>query len=307
MKQQRILVVYFTQSGQMRTIAERFCAPFAGDADSSVAYEELKLAQPFPFPWSAFTFFNAFPETFFEKPVALQALSDKVNDDYDLVVLAYQPWFLTPSPAMSSFLQKEEAKKLLTNKKVVTLIGCRNMWLGAQEKVKKRLVAVGAELVANVALVDRSPNVVSVVTILRWMLKGKKDPFWGFPAAGVSDADLDKCTEYGKMVQKRLSSDQWEGLQEELNAQGAVEIVPELVLMEQRGQRAFGIWSKFIGAAPIGSLSRSLRVYIYMTLLPTAVFILSPLLAIISWLLLKLKNDELVAEVKYFKQNKLRM
>jgi hypothetical protein len=208
---------------------------------------------------------------------------------------------------MSSFLQTEEGKRLLTGKRVVTLIGCRNMWLGAQEKVKRRLAAVKASVVANIALVDKAPNVVSVVTILRWMLKGKRDPFWIFPKAGVSDADMDKCAEYGAIVKERLQTRQWESLQERLNEQGAVEIMTELVLMEQRGQRAFGIWSKFIGGAPEGSLSRAVRVYVYMTLLPTAVFILSPVLAILSWLMLKLKNEELMAEVNYFKQNTLRL
>jgi flavodoxin len=306
MSDKKILVVYYTQSGQMRDIAERFCAAFASDSVYTVDYEELKAAEGFPFPWTAFSFFNAFPETFKEKPIALQPFSDKVKGDYDLVVLAYQPWFLTPSPVMSSFLQTADGQRLLTNKKVVTLIGCRNMWLGAQEKVKKRLAKVGAKVIANIALVDKSPNVVSVVTILRWLLWGKKDKFWIFPAAGVSEADIAMCETYGQLTKAALETDKLDTLQQSLNDKGAIEIVPELVLMERRGQRSFSIWSGFVGGKPIGSVGRSARVYLFMFLLPTAVFILSPVLMVLSALMLRLRRDELMADVNYFKMNELR-
>jgi flavodoxin len=306
MEPKKILVVYFTQSGQMLTIARKFCESFASDTTYSIVYEELKPVNAYPFPWSAFTFFNGFPEAFYEKPIALQPYSDKLNDKYDLIILAYQPWFLTPSPVFSSFLQSQAGKKVLNGTKVVTLIGCRNMWLGAQEKVKKRLIAAGASLIANIALVDKSPNVVSVITILRWMLWGKKEKFWVFPAAGVSEDDVNATVQYGQIIKDALENNLWDGMQQKLNDKGAVEILPDLVMMESRGQRAFGIWSKFIGGAPIGSFSRKLRVYIFMILLPTAIFILSPLLAILSFLMLTLKKDELMRDVNYFKTNGLR-
>jgi hypothetical protein len=306
MAHKEILVVYFTQSGQMLTIAQQFCAAFGADPGYSVSYEELKPAQPYPFPWSAFTFFNGFPEAFYERPVALQPFSDKLDKKYDLVVLAYQPWFLTPSPVFSTFLQSEAGRKVLNGAKVVTIIGCRNMWLGAQEKVKKRLLSAGATLSANIALVDKSPNVVSLVTILRWMLWGKKEKFWIFPSAGVSERDVNASVEYGKIIKQAVENDKWGQVQQDLNAQGAVEILPDLVMMESRGQRAFSVWSRFIGGAPIGSVSRKIRVYIFMFLLPTAIIVLSPLLAIASILVLTLKKDQLLREVNYFKTNSLR-
>jgi hypothetical protein len=306
MERRKILVVYFTQTGQMLDIARKFCEPFAADPAFEVNYEELKPVTPYPFPWTAFTFFNGFPEAFYQKPVALKPFSNKLNDQYELVVLAYQPWFLTPSPVCATFLQTDTARKLLNGTKVVTLIGCRNMWLGAQEKVKQRFRDIGARLVANVALVDKSPNVVSMITILRWLLWGKKEKFWIFPPAGVSEQDVNATAIYGAMVREAMNTDQWQDLQPKLNEKGAVEVVPELVMMESRGQRAFGIWSKFIGGAPIGSVSRKIRVYIFMFLLPTAIVILSPLLILMSTLILVLRKDKLIQEVNYFKTNDLR-
>jgi hypothetical protein len=306
MERKKILVVYYTQSGQMLDISQHFCESFAADPDYIVNYEELKPLKPFPFPWTAFSFFNGFPEVFSQKPILLLPFSDKLNEKYDLVILAYQPWFLTPSPVFSSFLQTATARTLLKGTKVTTLIGCRNMWLGAQEKVKKYIQGAGGLLVANVALVDKSPNVVSLVTILRWLLWGKKGKFWVFPAAGVGEEDVNAATGYGQTVKNALDSNQWAGVQEKLNDKGAVEILPDLVMMESRGQRAFGIWSRFIGAAPDGSVSRAIRVYIFMFLLPTAIIILSPLLMLMSFLMLNLNKVKLMREVAYFKGNELK-
>ena len=60
------------------------------------------------------------------------------------------------------------------------------MWLKAQERVKKMLHGYGARLVGNIALVDKNSNLVSGVTILYWMMTGKKDSMWGiFPKPGA--------------------------------------------------------------------------------------------------------------------------
>ncbi|WP_233267327.1 hypothetical protein [Paraglaciecola sp. L3A3] len=56
-----------------------------------------------------------------------------------MIILTYQVWFLSPSIPIASFLQSEPAKKLFKDTPVVTIIGCRGMWLMAQEKVKTLL------------------------------------------------------------------------------------------------------------------------------------------------------------------------
>ena len=162
----KILVVYFSQSGQQMRILQSLVKPFV-DAGHQVFFEELQPVERFPFPWSAYEFFNAFPETFTQLPLSLKSLSPHTQQNFDLIILGYQPWFLTPSRPVSSFLQSEEGKRLLQNKNVVTVLGCRNMWLGAQEKVKKRLLEANSRLVGHMALVDRSGNLTSLITILR--------------------------------------------------------------------------------------------------------------------------------------------
>jgi len=300
----RILILYYTQTGQQLNILQSLAKPLT-DAGHHVFYQATEPEQDYAFPWSAFSFFNAFPEVFFQEPMALKKFSEKAFDDYDLVILGYQPWFLSPSRPISSFLQSNDGKRILKDKPAITVIGCRNMWLNAQEKTKRRLLDANAKLVGNVALIDRSSNLVSLVTILRWLLGGKKETF-GI-TAGVSANDIEHAKEFGASINEALQQNNFDNLQTQLNNKGAVDINPSLVLMERRGQKGFSIWSKFIAAGGTSqSLGRKIRVYIFMYLLPTAVVVLSPLLWTISKTMLIVKREVLQKEVEYFKQNSLR-
>ena len=302
----KILIIYYTQSGLQLSILQSLAKPLLS-AGHSVHFEEIQPEEKFPFPWSAFQFFNAFPETFSQKPLSLKRVSEKAFDNYDLIILGYQPWFLTPSRPVSSFLQSDDGKRVLNGKPVITILGCRNMWLGAQEKVKQRLLDAKAKLVGHVAMVDRSGNLTSLITILRWMFTGNRKPFWFFPQAGVSNQDVEHAEMFGRLISEHIAGNNFDTLQSELLKEGAIDIKPNLVLMERRGQKAFSVWSKFIASGgAVHSTGRKIRVYIFMYLLPTAIFFLSPLLWLLSKILLTVKRKELLMDVEYFKHISLR-
>ena len=174
-RMKRILVIYYTQSGQLKEIADNFVAPFQKQG-ILVDFYEIQMETPYPFPWTNESFFGAFPESFLELPQPIKAMPPDIKtQEYDLVVLAYQVWYLSPSIPVTSFLKSEQARALLEGKPVVTLSGTRNMWIKAQEKVRNMLVKKGARIVANIALTDRHYNHISVLTIVHWLFTGKKE------------------------------------------------------------------------------------------------------------------------------------
>lgn len=302
----RILVLYYSQTGQQLTILQSLIKPFVQQGHT-VHIEKIKLVEDYAFPWTAYRFFNAFPETFNQQPLALQPLSGKAFENYDLVILGYTPWFLTPSRPVSSFLQSDDARRILNRKPVITILGCRNMWLGAQEKMKRRLLDVGASLKGHIALVDRSGNLVSLVTILRWMLGGKKNAFWFFPPAGVAAKEVEETAKFGEIINEALGTNDFDTLQRKLNDKGAIDVKPSLVLMEKRGQKGFSVWSKFIASGgTLYSTGRKIRVFAFLYILVPAIFILSPVLWILSRTMLMVKRKQLLEEVAYYKQNSLR-
>ena len=172
----QVLVIHFSQTGQLNRLVQSVCAPLQASDGVQVDFLALQPAQPFPFPWPFLGFFRIFPETVLMKPQALLPLAVDPDKRYDLVILAYQVWFLSPSLPCTSFLASPQAARLLKDTPVVTLIGCRNMWLMAQEKVKARLQTLGARLVDNVVLTDACGTAASFLATPLWMFTGRQKP-----------------------------------------------------------------------------------------------------------------------------------
>jgi len=267
----KLLVLYYSQSGQLGEIVNCFASPLE-EAGISVEKVRVRPQNDFVFPWTSARFFDAMPESVHAIPVELSPFQLK-ESKYDLVVFAYQPWFLSPSIPANSMLLHPMVKAVLKDTPVITLIAARNMWLNAQEKVKVILKNSGANLVGNIALVDRSANLTSVVTILYWMLTGKKDKYLGiFPKPGVSQEDMQHTEEFGKTVVEFLHKDSWDGLQQALVLQDAVEIKTNLMFVEERAGRLFNIWANLVNT----SKNRAAWLVVYKYYLLFALFIVAP-------------------------------
>lgn len=280
----RILFIYFSQSGQLEQIAASIAKPFVADTDVMVDFYEIKMQQSFPFPWTSEAFFNSFPETFKQIPAEIDPPAPHILEkSYDLVVLHYQVWYLTPSIPINSFLKSTFAKKLLNGKPVVSVSGSRNMWALAQDKLKVLLQAVGAELVGNIALTDRHHNLISVVTIVDWMFSGvKRRPYGIFPKPGVSDQEIETADKYGKIILPYVKKGIFEGLQKELVMHGAIDYRFFLVSMDQKGNRMFKIWSSLILRNP-SKRKRLVNMFKYYVVF--AIYGISPIVYLIELLL----------------------
>jgi hypothetical protein len=294
----KILVIYSSQSGQLRRILDHIVMDIKDLA--IVDYQEIKLVKPFPFPWTASTFFDAMPECVLGVPSALEPMPG-MSTDYDLVVLGYQPWFLSPSNPTISFLKSEWAQ-VLKDKPVVTVVGCRNMWLNAQERVKEELARLGARLTGHIVLEDRHSNLVALLTIIRWMLKGQKEASGWLPAAGVSDQEIEAAQRFGRPIYECIKGNKEAQLQHRLLELGAIKLRPNLIVMEKRGVSQFPKWAQKARAlGGPGSEARKPVIKKFQGLLIVAIFVLSPITTLIGAIQTALNKKALLREVDYFK------
>ncbi|MEO7174687.1 MAG: hypothetical protein ABIV51_02600 [Saprospiraceae bacterium] len=294
----KVLAFYYSQSGQSRQILEQFTAPFK-QRDWDLTICEVKPLSPFPFPWTSDSFFDAMPESVLSVPRPLEA--NKWPDfKYDLIVISYQPWFLSPSIPIHSLLQDPAFQQVVADTPVVTLIGARNMWLNAQEKVKLRLKEAGANLRGNIALVDRHHNLISVITILYWMMSGKKEKYLNlFPYPGVSDADIENCEKFGEICAEHLSDNRLNDLQNAFIEAGGVDVNTSLMFIEQRAGKLFNIWAKFI----VKQKNRRAWLIVYKYYLLFALFIVAPIILLINGLLFQPFLGKAIQRKKsYFQQ-----
>lgn len=293
-----VLVVYYSQSGQLKEIAQQIAKPFLQDREISVAFHEIKLENPFPFPWDKSSFFDAFPESFLQIPRALQPMPQEIlNIKYDLILLHYQVWYLSPSIPVNSFLKSPEARQLLNGTPVVTISGSRNMWVMAQEKIKKLLKENGAKLVGNVALVDRVGNLISVITIVEWMFSGVKKKYLGiFPLPGVSQKDITESEKFGKIIVSRLKSGNYETMQSELVGNGAVKISSYLVKVDKTANKIFNKWSNFINTR---KKTRKIWLKVFYVYLFLAIWLISPIVYILHVFTYPIKINSIKRETQY--------
>ncbi len=242
-----VLVVYYSQTGQLLDILKNITSKLH-DEEINLTFYEISPETDFDFPWKQEKFYDTFPESFLQLPSKLHAPRPEIlNKKYDLVILGYQVWYLTPSIPLNSFLKSDFAKKIFDKTPVVTVVACRNMWIQAQEKMKRLLDNINAKLVGHIALVDKHINHISVITISHWMFSGRKDKFLGiFPKPGVSDKDILEATKFGSPIKETLLTNNYTQLQENLILMNAVHINPFLVLTDKRGNVLFSKWANLI-------------------------------------------------------------
>ncbi|MDO4728576.1 MAG: dialkylresorcinol condensing enzyme DarA [Bacteroidota bacterium] len=298
----RVLVVYYSQSGQLREIVQNISEVVAVDNQFAVDYLEIKMQHDFPFPWSKKSFIGVFPDTFLEKPYTIQKPSEQIlSTKYDLIIFGYQPWYLSPSIPANSFLESQYAAALFEGTDVITVIGSRNMWGLAQEKIKKKLCKLKANLVGNITFSDRNPNLVSAYTVVRWMFSGNKKSRGIFPAAGVSQSEIDNSIVFGQIIKSYLLGDfPKEALQTKIQHQGGVEIKHFLIQIDKTANKIFRKWANLIDKKSGNDRELWLNIFYYYLIF--VIWFVSPIVYVFYILLYPLRYKAIKRELDYYKR-----
>ena len=276
-----VLVVYYTQSGDVERAIRSF-TKFLNTPELELTWERIQPKPNYPYPWSFQNFFDVFPECINEEPPEIEPPKFDRNKKFDLIILAYQAWFLSPSLPIQAFL-KSEAAKVIKNTKIITLIVCRNMWHSASQTMKRMISQLGGIHIDNVVVTHQGPPLATFITTPRLLLTGKKDRFLGaLPPGGVLDQEIDALSRFGWHIANNLDALNDSSNQSLLKNLGAVEVNPRYVIPEIIGRVVYGAWAKlarFFGKP--GSLSRRPIIYLFAVLLILAI----PIVLIVSLLL----------------------
>lgn len=296
----KILIVSYSQTGQLDNLVENFTKPLQEDKNFELIFKNIKPKEPFPFPWGMIEFIDTFPESISMEACELEKIEDDEND-YDLIVLAYSVWFLSPSIPISSFLQSSYAKKKFKNKPVITLIGCRNMWIMAQEKIKKLLQDLDAILIDNVVLVDKGNSFETFITTPRWMLSGKKDSFWGLSSAGIDEGEIVDSRKFGRAIKQALLENKELKQKSILYGLKAVNVDIRLIKSEQIGHKSFLIWGKLIQKiGKKGNKKRQIVVLLYLLFLILMILTVVPINMIVQTILRKINKQSIQKQKEFY-------
>jgi len=299
----KVLIVSWSQTGQLADVVKAVAEPLLAAPDIEVVFETLRPVKPYTFPWVFLQFFNTFPETVYEEPQPIQPLQVSVDESFDLIILAYQVWFLSPSQPMMAFLQTTEAARLLKGQPVITLIACRNMWLMAQEVMKEKLAVLGARLIDNAVLVDRAHPAATFISTPMWMLTGKRGPFFNglVPAAGIPKENIAAAKRFGIDIAQKLPPREKQSSEAMLKNLQAVAVNERLIASEKIAKRSFMIWGKLLRAigAPSSPLRRAV-LCLYIVFLVLMILTVVPVSALIKRLLSPFTRERIAQQRCYF-------
>jgi hypothetical protein len=272
--QRRSAVVYlYTQTGQLREVAEALTAPLhAGGWD--VRWIDVRPRDPFPFPWPIRRFFGVFAQSV--DPDARVNLVEPADGSHgtadELVILAYQVWYLAPSLPIRSLIR--DHPETVRGRDVVSLVACRNMWYSAAVEMSGLLRAAGARSVDVVAATDTRPSSTTLVTTLRWLLTGKREPFLWFGRAGVGDDELARVAEVGRRIADSRTCPPY-----------AAPVVPALAVADLLAGNAFRRWATVVRAGRgSGQVAHAATLSAFVLTLAVAIVIGLPLVAFASLL-----------------------
>lgn len=242
----KIALFYYTQTGQALQIADKICEPFEKEG-CEVIRKEIVPERSYPFPWSSMEFFQVFPESRLGIPCKLKPIDLSDIQDADLVIIAGQSWYLSWSIPLHSFFLTEEIRNYLKGRNIVVSMGCRNMWVMTQQKTREYIREIGGNYVGFICLQDKTPNLISGITIIRWLFYNKKYATRFLPASGVSQEEIDNATVYGQIIYEKLQQkNDFSDLQKKLIEKNAVTFLSTVYFVEKNGYRMWGQWAKLI-------------------------------------------------------------
>lgn len=272
----KVAVFYYSQSGQALSVAKSICGPLV-EQGHQIVYKQICPLEDFPFPWDKDEFFDIFPETRLGlPPVGNKAIDFSDIEDAGLVVIAGQSWFLSPSVPIQSFFLDEEVRAYLHNRDMIFVNACRNMWLMTSRQIKRYAKEIGARLVGHIVLQDNHANLISALTIVRWLMFNRKDGKL-LPDAGVSNKDIDSAGRFGNAIADAYKNDKVDTLHDELLREGAIIYKPSILFLEKAGHRMFGLWARFIRKkGDYRDKRRMTRVNMFFYYLLFVLFVISP-------------------------------
>ena len=275
MPAKRILVVYYSQTGDVAEIMTRFIEPIRRLPDVDVTVQCLQPVEPYPFPWGSLTrLASVFPECHRGGGKGIRPLSIGRGDSFDLVILAYQVWFLAPSLPIQDFF-KSEYSEVLRGARVITLCVNRNMWHSGSEAMKQLLRDAGALHLDNVVVTHQGPPFATFISVPRFLLSGKRESLWGiFPPAELGQQDLDRAQRLGTAVADQLRGQNDRPTQPLLSGKGAVHVVRRTIVPELLAWYAYQASASFVlFAGRAGQWARQLAIRLFLLVLLLAIFV----------------------------------
>ncbi|MFJ6799039.1 hypothetical protein [Streptomyces sp. NPDC091268] len=171
-----------------------------------ISWHAIETVPRYPYPWRVREFFECMPEALNGEPPTPVPTGLDPAERFDLVIIGWQVWFLSPSLPIQAFFTAAEAV-VLRGTRVISVTCCREICQRAQARMRMLIRQTGGVLTDSIVLTHQGGSMVGYLTAPRLMLSGRREAGALLPAAGVAQHDIDGLARFG--VRLRETQNRW--------------------------------------------------------------------------------------------------
>jgi flavodoxin len=176
----RVLFVYYTHTQQAQRVCDAMADVLRGRG-CDVTQAGIEFTDPhyaknfkeFPFKHAVFGILPLLLPQLRQKTCQIGIPEAAQQGDYDLVVFGSPTWFFRTAMPLRSYLESDEAKKVLDGKPFTAYVVCRRYWSVNLKEVRRRGKAQGGEYIEGIRFTYEGGQVRSLLSLLSYFGKGE--------------------------------------------------------------------------------------------------------------------------------------
>lgn len=213
-KRPQVLLLYYSYTGQSLKVLEAAGEVFAERGcevhKAPIEFTDSRYAERF----SRFPMRHVWPDMLSVLPAQKRRATGEIrtpdavrNGDYDLICIGSPTWWQTVSMPMRSFLQSDEARKLLAGKPFAVFVVCRQYWLENLTAVRELAEQQGGRYVDEVHFTYPGDALRSMLSLTSYLGSGQyREKYLGvrIPSTNVQPEQLEQTRSFAAALADRL-------------------------------------------------------------------------------------------------------
>lgn len=210
----RVLLLYYTYTGQSHKVLDAAGEVFRRrgcEVDwGGIEFTDQRYAERF----SRFPMRRVWPDMLSVLPAQKRGdigaieIADTVRDgDYDLICIGSPTWWKTVSMPMRSFLESDEARKLLADRPFAVFVVCRRYWQENLKAVRELAEQQGGQYMDEIHFTYPGDSLRSMLSLTSYLRSGEyRGRYLGvrIPPTNVQPEQLEQTQEFAAVLADRL-------------------------------------------------------------------------------------------------------
>jgi menaquinone-dependent protoporphyrinogen IX oxidase len=176
----RVLIVYYTHTQQALRVADAM-ADVLRERGCEVTKAGIEFTEPryldrfsvFPFRHAVFDIVPLLIPQLRQKTGQIKIPEAAQTGDYDLICFGSPTWFFRTAMPLRSYLESDEAGKILAGKPFAAYVVCRRYWSVNLHEVERRGKARGGTWLDGIRFTYEGGQIRSLLSLLSYFGKGE--------------------------------------------------------------------------------------------------------------------------------------